>query len=237
MHDSALLVRRCYDRVYLMEAERRGRRQIAGDGATEVTADALRRSMTFSERTLWARLRPGVLGNSFTLQVPLLGYVVDFYCERLRLAVEVDGRSHRGREHADRSRQDDLEANHIAVVRIPAALVVRDVAAAYRLVEDAVRRQRRRVVSRRRRRPAISPGPASICRHGNDALLCQRCQRVQQLVVERAAPPDVERPPERRRGHGGGRYTGVPGQSQPPAPPGTASSQNMQRQPHSVTPD
>lgn len=137
-HPTSALVRSCYEAATeTAVAEARGRRSLARDGATELTATVLRRSPTASEAALWRRLQRGVHGFRFAPQVPLLGYVVDFYCRRLRLAVEVDGESHRGQSHKDRLRQDDLEANHVAVVRVAARVVMEDIEAAVSALAEA----------------------------------------------------------------------------------------------------
>src|SRR5438105_5024181 len=98
-HPTAADVKACYEHSSERQAaETRGRRQMRGDGANEITASFLRRALTPSEAALWQRLRRGFEGHRFELQVPMLGYVADFYCRPLKLAVEVDGSSHRGRE-------------------------------------------------------------------------------------------------------------------------------------------
>ena len=51
--------------------------------------------MTEAERYLWARLRMGQLkGCHFYRQKPIGEYIVDFYCPRAKLVVEVDGGQH-----------------------------------------------------------------------------------------------------------------------------------------------
>ena len=68
------------------------------------SARRLRRNMTDVERKLWARLRDAQLdGYKFRRQHPLGSYVLDFFCESERLAVELDGG-----QHADNKEKDDL---------------------------------------------------------------------------------------------------------------------------------
>jgi very-short-patch-repair endonuclease len=62
-----------------------------------------------------------MLGLKFRRQHPVAGFVLDFYCAELRLAIELDGCVHddpqqRARD-AERTRR--LEALRIRVVRIP----------------------------------------------------------------------------------------------------------------------
>jgi very-short-patch-repair endonuclease len=55
----------------------------------------LRNNSTYSERTLWSRLRgKQLLGVQFYRQKPIGDYVVDFYAPKAKLVVEVDGSQH-----------------------------------------------------------------------------------------------------------------------------------------------
>jgi very-short-patch-repair endonuclease len=52
--------------------------------------------MTLPEVLLWNGLRGGRLeGLRFRRQHPFGPYILDFYCEQAKLAVEVDGMAHR----------------------------------------------------------------------------------------------------------------------------------------------
>ena len=55
----------------------------------------LRENMTDAERLLWAKIRRKQLkGYQFYRQKPIGDYIVDFYCPRAKLVVEVDGGQH-----------------------------------------------------------------------------------------------------------------------------------------------
>ncbi len=55
----------------------------------------LRRKQTFAEDLLWRRLRrKQVLGYKFFRQFGVLNYILDFYCPKIRLSIELDGRYH-----------------------------------------------------------------------------------------------------------------------------------------------
>ena len=58
-----------------------------------------------------------MLGYDFHRQKPIGQYVVDFYCPRLSLAIEIDGISHEGREEVDEIRQTDIESLGIRFLR------------------------------------------------------------------------------------------------------------------------
>ena len=73
-------------------------------------ARKLRKNMTLAEVLLWKRLKgKQVMGYDFDRQRPIDKYIVDFYCKDLRLAIEIDGRSHDHKERADQRRQSALE--------------------------------------------------------------------------------------------------------------------------------
>ena len=53
-------------------------------------ARELRNNPTEEEKILWKHLRKKqILGYQFHRQVPLLDYIVDFYCHELKLAITV----------------------------------------------------------------------------------------------------------------------------------------------------
>lgn len=81
-------------------------------------AKKLRKNMTIPEKKLWY----GFL-NHFSLRVlrqrPINNFIVDFYCAKLKLVIEVDGDSHftdEGRE-SDRRRTAILESYGLKVIR------------------------------------------------------------------------------------------------------------------------
>ena len=89
---------------------------------TITRARALRRRLTLPEVLLWQALRGRKLhGVRFRRQHPVGPWILDFYCDAARLAVEVDGQGH---EHPDQMRHDArrtawLNRRGIAVCRIP----------------------------------------------------------------------------------------------------------------------
>jgi very-short-patch-repair endonuclease len=82
-------------------------------------AHRLRRDMTASERMLWTRLRRNqVAGCHFRRQHVIRGFIVDFYCHKAKLVMEVDGGIHRSQAESDRIRDDVLRSEGILVLRI-----------------------------------------------------------------------------------------------------------------------
>jgi very-short-patch-repair endonuclease len=81
-------------------------------------ARRLRRESTEHERRLWQLLRGRQMdGLKFRRQHPLGGFVLDFYCEALRLCIELDGGQHADRIDHDANRTAALEKLGVTVVR------------------------------------------------------------------------------------------------------------------------
>jgi very-short-patch-repair endonuclease len=72
----------------------------------------LRSHSTLSEILLWQKLRSSQFrGYAFNRQKPLGNYIVDFYCLKLDLVIEIDGNSHFFEESVveDQERQKVIE--------------------------------------------------------------------------------------------------------------------------------
>jgi very-short-patch-repair endonuclease len=83
-------------------------------------ARELRQNMTLGEVILWRHLQgKRMCGYDFDRQRPIDRYIVDFYCKRLRLAIEVDGSSHDGEvaKQNDFVRQSRLESLGVCFLR------------------------------------------------------------------------------------------------------------------------
>lgn len=80
-------------------------------------ARRLRGKNTLCEFVLWKHIRRRALGVEFHWQVPILEYIVDFYCHELRLAIEVDGSIHRYKEQKDLKRQHCMERYDVTFIR------------------------------------------------------------------------------------------------------------------------
>jgi len=82
-------------------------------------AKMLRQDQTIPEILVWSVLKNNQFrGLKFRRQHVIDKYVVDFYCHELKLAIELDGKSHRYQQEYDESRQADIEAKGIRFVRI-----------------------------------------------------------------------------------------------------------------------
>jgi very-short-patch-repair endonuclease len=103
-------------------------------------ARALRSAPTLSETILWERLRKRrCLGYRFRRQSIILGWIVDFWCPKIRLVVEVDGSSHASRQSYDARRDRVMSNAAISVLRVPASVVVKTPGRAVWQIEDTIR--------------------------------------------------------------------------------------------------
>jgi very-short-patch-repair endonuclease len=91
-------------------------------------AKRFRQEMTKPELMLWHLLRQSPNGHKFRKQHPAGPYVLDFFCARANLAIEVDGFAHETGERPERDMKRDvwLAERKIDTLRIPATDVLKD---------------------------------------------------------------------------------------------------------------
>lgn len=79
----------------------------------------LRKKMTQAEVKMWFEIlqNRNLQGYKFLRQKPIDHFIVDFYCSRLLLAIEVDEASHDGNDKYDAHRTSILNAYGVKVVR------------------------------------------------------------------------------------------------------------------------
>ena len=81
-------------------------------------ARELRNNSTLSEVLLWRCLKGRqMLGYDFDRQKPIDNYIVDFFCNELMLAIEIDGCTHDCKMEADSIRQERLEMLGVRFLR------------------------------------------------------------------------------------------------------------------------
>jgi len=87
-------------------------------------ASHLRNNPTSSEYILWLQLKAKKLkGLRFIRQKPIDRYIVDFYCPKSRIIIEVDGQSHIDKYQYDIERQFELERLGFRVLRVSEAYI------------------------------------------------------------------------------------------------------------------
>ncbi len=88
----------------------------------------LRANTTESEDKLWGYLKTKPKNFKFRRQHPFNLYVLDFYCHKLRLAIEVDGGYHftRQQQEKDRDRTLEISKYKVDIIRFTDLEVIQD---------------------------------------------------------------------------------------------------------------
>lgn len=81
-------------------------------------ARELRHEMTPAEKILWSELRGNKLGVHFRRQQIIAGFIVDFYCHKAGLVIELDGGIHTGQQIYDIERDKVLGELGLRIIRI-----------------------------------------------------------------------------------------------------------------------
>ena len=92
-------------------------------------AEELRGRMTAAEEILWNRIRANELDFNFRRQHPILYYIADFYCHKVKLVIEIDGGYHEEIETKiyDKSREDNIKEFGITVIRFTNEEVINNI--------------------------------------------------------------------------------------------------------------
>ena len=91
-------------------------------------ARELRRDMTPAEKVLWQELRANKLGVHFRRQQIIAGFIVDFYCHKAALVIELDGSIHEKNEQkvSDIERDKVLNKLGLQIIRFKNEEVVKN---------------------------------------------------------------------------------------------------------------
>lgn len=103
-------------------------------------ARELRKDMTYAEKRLWQYLRNGQLdGARFRRQHAVDTYIVDFFCAKSKLVIEVDGDSHAAQMEYDAARTQWLnEQHHYRVLRFTNQEVLTNIEAVIETIRAAL---------------------------------------------------------------------------------------------------
>ena len=81
-------------------------------------ARELRNNSTLGEILLWKKLKgKQCYGFDFHRQKPILNYIVDFYCSKLNLVIEIDGDIHNFKAEEDKKRDIELTGLGFSILR------------------------------------------------------------------------------------------------------------------------
>ncbi len=103
----------------------------------------LRRASTDAEMALWNKLRARqIAGYKFRRQHRVNGYYLDFACEELKIAIELDGGQHNEAKHAayDAIRSAALAKSGWHVLRFWNNDVVENIESVVQVIHDALTR-------------------------------------------------------------------------------------------------
>jgi len=96
----------------------KGKQNLGASFNIKNKAKELRRNLTKTEKILWNHLRKKQQnGMYFRRQHPYGIYILDFYCFKANLAIEVDGDIHLYRKEYDEERTRYLESSGLRVLR------------------------------------------------------------------------------------------------------------------------
>jgi very-short-patch-repair endonuclease len=101
-------------------------------------ARELRSEMTPAEKILWQELRGNKLGVHFRRQQVIAGFIVDFYCHKADLVIELDGSVHDEQVEEDAQRDKVLKEMGLRIVRIRNEEIVRDLSAVLGKIRELV---------------------------------------------------------------------------------------------------
>lgn len=119
------------------------RKIIPYNPALKEKARVLRNNSTKSEVLLWQFLKnKRMLGYDFHRQKPLDEYIVDFFCNELMLAIEIDGESHFGKEEYDEARQKNLEIFGVRFLRFEDTEVINNLDRVLKNIETWISQNR-----------------------------------------------------------------------------------------------
>ena len=109
-------------------------------------ARELRNNSTTSEIKLWMFLKnKQMLSYDFHRQKPLDEYVVDFFCNELMLAIEIDGLSHHNSEEYDTERQRKLETLGIRFLRFEDDEVFYNIEKVLKTIEEWINKNKNKI--------------------------------------------------------------------------------------------
>ncbi len=106
-----------------------------------INSRTLRSGMTDAEQMLWRRIRfKQVRGLLFYRQKPLLKFIVDFYCPKAKLVIELDGSQHFEETHraADTERDAALTGLGLRVLRFDNRRVLTEIDAVVAEIDEVV---------------------------------------------------------------------------------------------------
>jgi len=102
-------------------------------------AKLLRKNSTLSEVLLWKYLKGKQMkGYDFHRQKPIDNYIVDFFCPKLMLAIEIDGYTHDSNYAYDQAREMQLKKLGISFLRFTDIEIKQNIEGVLTAIEDYI---------------------------------------------------------------------------------------------------
>ena len=103
------------------------------------TRKNLRNNSTYSEKILWDELKwSKLLWHKFRRQHSVWRYILDFYCTKLKLGIELDWNSHDWKEEYDNVRTEYLNSNGITILRFTNDMIINNISIVLEQIENQV---------------------------------------------------------------------------------------------------
>ena len=100
-------------------------------------AKELRQEMTLAELCLWNQVRANKLGGwHFRRQQIIDGFIVDFYCHKAGLVIEVDGPIHRKQKNEDAERDEVLSDRGLYILHFSNHIVMNNLTQVLKSILD-----------------------------------------------------------------------------------------------------
>lgn len=105
-------------------------------------ANSLRKNMTKAEASLWKYVLESRMlkGYQFRRQKPVLNYIADFMCKKLKLIIEVGGITHHFEEtyQNDLKRQKELEEYGFTVIRFKEENILKNIEGVRQMILEEI---------------------------------------------------------------------------------------------------
>ena len=98
-------------------------------------AASMRRNMSWPEKKIWAKLKNNQTGVRWNSQKCMCGYILDFYCQSLKLAIEADGKQHLQQVAYDKHRDLVMEKHGIKTIRFTAQEIANNLPAVMVMIQ------------------------------------------------------------------------------------------------------
>ncbi len=103
-------------------------------------AQELRAKMTQAEEILWNAIKINEWHLKFRRQHPILNYIADFYCHKVKLVIELDGGYHENKEVKiyDEKRENDIGEFGIKILRFKNEEIINNIESVLRKMSDTI---------------------------------------------------------------------------------------------------